>query len=143
MRRFLCVLALLLLGAFAIVAADSTKAPTVKEVVKQSEQKIKTRYSISGDVVNQAQNAKGYHRVTGTATLANGVDTVVLNASVSNGRQDVSFLADSTYFGTAWPLSISHRSKRYSVLPLSGTRFVVVSSDSTDTATVRFQVEGE
>lgn len=119
----------------------------VKPIVTQSDiarvkGQIKTNYDINGRPVNQAQNAKGFHRVIGSTKLSGGVDTVTLNTSMSDGRQDVSFISSGTYHGLAWSLSASNDST-YKVIPLSGTKFIIKSSGGTDTATVKYIVSGE
>ncbi len=104
---------------------------------------IKTRYNINGRAVNQKQITAGRHIVVGLCTLSSGVDTVTLNTSAADGKQNVSFIDSSTYSGRAWSSDITLRSNVYSILPLSATKFVVVSSQTDDSAIVRFNVEGE
>jgi len=118
----------------------STITPTVSE--QEILGKVRTVYDVEGRPINQSQEAKGYHRVAGKATLKNGVDTVTINTSTADGRQDMSFLGDSTYSGMAWSLDAGN-GNRYWIVPIGGNKFVVMSSDTTDNATVRFQVEGE
>lgn len=107
------------------------------------EGKVKTRYDINGNPINQGLNAKGLHRVVGSTKLVSGLSLITLNTSTANGQQDVSFTDSTTYGGKAWSAALANRAKRYSILPVSGKQFYVVSSDNTDTVTVRFEVEGE
>lgn len=103
---------------------------------------IKTTYDINGRPINSREQNKGWHRVLGIATLASGVDTITLNKSIADGKQDLSFLADSTYGGRAWSLRQSN-TNTYRIIPISPIQFIVKSSDGADTAVVRFLVEGE
>jgi hypothetical protein len=130
----------LLLSAILFIGA--TDSSIVTRQVDRLDKRIKTTYSILGRVVNQAQNAKGLHRVSGNTKLVAGVDTITLNVSTALGRQDVSYLSSSSYRGWAWSLDPANDST-YKVVPLSGTQFLIKSSGGTDTATVQFVVEGE
>jgi len=139
----MAIFASLIIGVPLLLAVDSlkTEEPVVPQKVEQIEGRVKTVYGIDGRPVNQSQNAKGYHRVQGNAKLQNGVDTIDLNTSTGDGGQDVTFIGDSTYFGMARAVLVNGHT--YTIVPISGKRFVVVSSDTTDTATVRFRLEGE
>ena len=147
------LITLMLIGMATFAFAEAPKEDVQEEVKKDTAQvsratkllkrQIKTRYDITGRVVNQRQDSKGYHRIVDSASLSNGVDTITLNTSITNGQQDVSFLDATTFFGTAWASSLTSRGNTYTIIPLSATQFIVVSSDTTDSATVRFQVEGE
>lgn len=106
------------------------------------ERKLTTAYDIDGRPFNQSQKNPGLHTIFGTAKLSSGVDTVTLNTSVSEGRQNISFLGDSTYSGTVLPVT-SADTDRYWIVPLSGNQFIIKSSDAADTSTVRFKVEGQ
>jgi hypothetical protein len=121
-------------------------APIVLSVDNQDlraiEGRLKTLYGIDGRPISQGQDAKGYHRVQGTAKLTAGVDTIDLNTSTADGRENVGFVGQSNYHGSAWSLS-SANTASYRLIPISGSRFVITSSSATDTATVQFQVEGE
>ncbi len=155
-------LGLLLMGFFLIYAgtlivlgqekkkSDTTKVevtdkikPEIARATQLVKRQIKTRYDINGRAVNQSQDAKGHHRVVGSCTLSSGVDTVSLNTSTADGKNDISFISSSTFSGRVWSANLANRSKTYSIMPLSGTKFVVVSSDTSDTAAVQFVVEGE
>ena len=114
----------------------------IEKSVKKAKQQIKTVYGINGRVVNQALDAKGWHRVSGQVTLSSGVDTVTLNTSLMDGKQDISFIGDSTFGGRAWSLNQGN-TNTYRIIPIGGNRFIVKSSDGADTATLRFIVEGE
>ena len=106
---------------------------------------VKTRYDISGRPVNQALYAKGYHQVVGNARLVSGLDTLELNTSTTNGRQDISYSSDSTYHGIVWS-SHAGDTGLYMVEPISGTSFIIkVAKKSvwSDTAYVRFTLQGE
>ncbi len=124
---------ILCVSCFLLLAA--TEAKRVKG-------QVKTIYDITGRVVNQSEDAKGFHRVFGFTKLVAGLDTVNLNTTIVNGLQDVSFISVSTYWGRAWSLDPANDST-YKVIPLSGSRFIVKSSGETDTATINFVVEGE
>jgi hypothetical protein len=115
---------------------DSTDTP------KEVEGRIKTVYGMDGRPINQSQYAKGYHRVFGETKLVNGIDTLTINSSTEDGLQDVTFIGQSTYHGRVWSLSESN-TKSYRIIPIDGKRFIIKSSDTTDTATINFQVEGE
>lgn len=117
---------------------DTTKAVQSKSV----ERKIKTIYDMNGRPVNQGQDRKGWHQVTGSTNLSSGKATMTVNTSTSLGRQDVSFLSPLTYRGFAWSLDTTN-TNRYWVVPLTGKTFMVKSSDGSDTATVQWKVEGE
>lgn len=117
---------------------DTTKVDQ-SEVV---EKKIRTIYGGDGRPVNQGQDRKGWHQVTGSIILLRGNAVYTMNTSTALGRQDVSFLSESTYWGVAWSLDTTN-TNRYWVVPLTGTTFMVKSSDGADTATVQWKVEGE
>lgn len=106
------------------------------------ERKLTTAYDIDGRPFNQSQDNPGLHTIFGTAKLSSGVDTVTLNTSVSDGRQNISFLGDSTYSGVVIPITAAD-TDRYWIVPLSGNQFIIKSSDAADTSTVRFKVEGQ
>ena len=113
----------------------------IQDEIRKLQGEILTTYSPDGEPVFQAQDAKGWHRQFGTTKLVDGLATIDLNSSPSEGKQDVSYVADSTYRGAAWSLD-SANTKTYWVIPLSGKQVLVKSSDNTDTATVRFFIEG-
>lgn len=130
-KELLGVLAfLLMLGVMAIAQTTIT------------EKKVKTAYDINGRAIYASDQNKGWHRVQGSATLSSGKATITLNTSLENGKQDISFNADSTYFGTAWALDTTSINK-YRVNPLSGTQFMIISDSSNDSSTVQFVVEGQ
>lgn len=109
---------------------------------KLVEKKIKTTYDEYGRPVNQGQDRKGQHRVTGSTNLSSGKATISVNTSTAEGKQDVSFLSSATYRGVAWSLDTTN-TNRYWVVPLTGKTFMVKSSDTTDTVTVHWKLEGE
>lgn len=121
------------------VDSSSNRIAREVEIVKGQ---VKTRYGPDGRPVNQSEYAKGKHTVVGSCTLVNGVDTISLNTSTQNGQQDVSFIDNSTYFGQAWIVG-GNGGKTYEIRAIAGNKFVIASSDTTDTSTVNFQVEGE
>ena len=127
----------------AIVAPIALTINGVEEEPKEEvEGRIKTVYGIDGRPINQSQYAKGYHRVFGECKLVNGIDTISINSSTEDGLQDVTFIGKGTYHGKVWSLN-SDNTKSYRIIPLDGQRFIVRSSDTTDTNTINFQVEGE
>ncbi len=123
-------------------SAKVEKAEVKKADLLTVKRQVKTRYDIFGRVVNQVQNAKGLHSITGSCKLVAGIDTISLNTSTANNKQDISFLNQTSYSGRSWSLSASN-TNRYWIVPLSSTKFIVKSSDGADTATVRFEVRGE
>jgi hypothetical protein len=106
------------------------------------EGKVKTVYDLNGRPVNQSQDAKGLHRVSGSIKLTSGVATVLLNTNINDGRQDISFISANTYRGNVWVADTSN-ANTYKIYPQSGTKFLILSSDATDTNTVNYWVEGE
>ncbi len=133
----------LFLGFFLTMFVIAQNIPDPRAIALEMKREILTVYNSTGRVVNQYEDAKGFHRISGLAKLVAGVDTINLNTNVTNGLQDLSFRADSTYNGLAWSSVIGNRAKTYSILPVNGTQFIVISSDATDTATIRWQVAGE
>jgi hypothetical protein len=107
-----------------------------------TEGKVKTVYDITGRPVNQGQDSKGIHRITGQVELVLGVAVVNLNTNISNGRQDVSFISENTYSGRVW-VSDTSNTNTYAIYPQSGTQFIILSSSATDTNTVNYWIEGE
>lgn len=145
MKIFVCVW---LAFMVTVSAQDTTKQideSTIRKLIgaeiKKIQGKIVTTYNTDGKPIHQSQYAKGWHRQFGAATLENGRAIVNLNSSPSEGRQDVSYVADSTYRGVAWSLDTTN-ANTYWIIPLSGTQVLVKSSDGADTATVRFLLEG-
>lgn len=147
MNRLVEIAIIVILLCLMVLLALCTKTfgeeKPVDEQVKKAKNEILTTYTKDGRPANQGQHQKGRHYVAGSSVLSSGVDTVALNTSITEGRQDVSFKDSSSYGGRVTPISLVHRSKNYWVKPLSGKRFVVVSSDEADTATVNWIVEGE
>jgi len=136
MMRLLVAYVLMLMVLVAIIARASDEA------TKEAEQKIKTIYGIDGRPYSQSEYAKGLHQVWGTAKMINGVDTIEINTSTQDGTQDVSFGDATAYFGTARAFVDNGHS--YKIVPISGNKFVIISSDTTgsDTSSVRFKLEG-
>jgi hypothetical protein len=109
----------------------------------QAEKKVKTTYGADGRPINQSQYAKGWHRVFGEMKFSgNGVDTVELNTSINNGKQDVSFVSEKTFTGRAWSLD-GDNGNSYRVRPIGGNKVEIISSDSTDTNSIQYILEGE
>lgn len=125
---------------------DSVKStlPVPKETSSaEVERKIKTVYGIDGRPINQSSQSKGFHRVGGSIKLnGTGVDTVSLNTNIQSGRQDVTFIDQTTYSGRAWSL-VAGNGNTYRIIPIGGNKFEIRSSSSTDTSTINFTVEGE
>ena len=139
---FIMIFFVVLIAApITLCVTDSTKKDVTVESAEDIEGRVKTVYGTDGRPVNQSQYAKGKHTVSGIATMVNGVDTITVNTSTAKGGQDVSFIDNLTYDGTA--RAVVANGHTYTVIPISGKKFVVVSSDSLDTASVRFTVEGE
>ena len=126
----------------SLILAAITTALVWAQAPNITEKKIKTVYDINGRPVQQSESNKGWHRVSGSATLSSGKATISLNTSTANGKQDISFLADTTYFGSAWSTDTTSV-YRYRINPLSGTQFMIISDSSNDTSTVQFLVEGQ
>ena len=153
MRIIVYTLAFLFcVGVFInVVVADKPVVPSDTTYVKKEvtrgrkllDNHLRTSYGTDGLPVNRGAVAKGFHRVVGETKLVNGVDTVSLNTSIQNGKQDISFTDVASYSGRAWSMDLANRSKVYSILPLTGSKFVVVSSSATDTVTVKYVLEGE
>lgn len=142
------------LVAVSIAVADKPVPPPIaidsayvkKEVDRgrdRLDKQLRTTYTRDGLPINRGAVAKGFHRVAGETTLVAGVDTVSLNTSIQGGKQDISFTDATSYSGRAWSMDLANRAKVYSVLPISGSKFVVVSSSGTDTVTVKYVLEGE
>ena len=113
----------------------------IQDEIKKLQGEILTTYSTGGEPIYQSQDSKGWHRQLGAVKLEDGLATINLNTSPSEGKQDVSYMADSTYRGVAWSLD-SANTKTYWIIPLSATEALIKSSDNTDTATVKFLLEG-
>jgi len=106
------------------------------------ERGLTTAYDETGRPLFQSQDNRGWHRVIGTATMVSGRDTVALNTSFADGRQDISYHSGSSYGGFAWSTSESNTAT-YRVIPLSGKSVLILSSSGSDTATVKFLIEGQ
>ena len=106
------------------------------------EGRVKTVYGTDGRPVNQSQDAKGFHPVTGNVKLASGRAILSFNSSTENGKQDVSFKGATTYSGRVFTTDTTN-SYTYYFYPLSGKQAMIKSSSGTDTTTVHFIVEGE
>lgn len=144
------VLVIILLASFAIAAdvPDTAKVISrvdierlIQERIDQLRLEILTTYDTTGGVFAQSQNSKGWHRTFGTVTLVDGEAVVTLNVSPQSGKQVIEFMGDSTYRGHAWSLDTSN-GQTYRVYPQAGGQCLIKSSDTTDTATVNFLLEG-
>lgn len=111
-----------------------------EESARRVEQKIRTIYGTDGHPYSQSERNKGLHQVWGTGKMSNGIDTIEINTSPRDGRQDVSFEGEAAYFGTVRAFIVNGNT--YTVIPIDGEKFVIQSSDTTDTASVRFKLEG-
>ena len=130
----------ILLEVFALFLSFVVKAQTPSQVVKGE---IKTVYDVTtGRPVNQSQDAKGYHWGIGTVKLVTGRASVSINTSTADEAQDMSFISASTYRGSVWSSDTSN-AFTYTVRPIDGQQFLIVSSSGTDTSTVNYFVEGE
>lgn len=112
------------------------------EIKDDVEQRVKTVYNSTGRPANQSQDAKGLHYVADNVQLSSGSVIVTLNSSTADGRQDISFISAFTYGGIAWNPDTSI-DFTYRVIPLTGLRFKIQSSDNGDTSWVYYRVEGE
>ena len=146
------LIATIALWAFAIMAQTNNQPAvsrvefdSLKSQVSQIKQRLNSRYAISGAVFEEGSTQDaGFrgHDVQGECKLVAGVDTVIVNTNTSPGFANMEYKSKDTYSGYAFPL-ISGSGNTYQVIPISGSKFIVESSDNTDTATVRFLVEGE
>ena len=139
----LLVFALVLHVIFA--AADSTmvKRPVEPQVdMRKISGEIKTVFGSDGRPVNQSQTNKGFHRVSGKTQMVNGRARVTLNTSTVTGKQDVSFNSSKTYKGIITIIDTINN-KTYRVIPQDGKTAIIISSDSTDTASIIYTLEGE
>ena len=132
-----------------IVAEEIKKDSVETEVRKMSASnekrilgKVKTIYTTKGRPTQQARASKGWHQVADSVRLVAGRAMVSLNTSTAKGRQDVSFISQVTYRGMAFNLD-TLSTATYKLTPLSGTKFLIKSSSTTDISLVYFLVEGE
>lgn len=113
--------------------------------VSQLQQRLNSKYATDGSVFNEGSTQDaGFsgHGIQGICKLVNGVDTITLNTNTTSGLANIEYKSDSTYSGVAFPL-VSGTGNTYQIIPIAGNKFIIESSDNTDTATVRFSVEGE
>lgn len=104
---------------------------------------VKTSYrSSTGLVANQGQYRQGFHVSLDTVTLVSGEATIDLNTQVSPGKRDVSFVDVRSYGGVVHSLDTAS-DNTYRIVSLSGGKFRIVSSDSTDIGTVKFMMLGD
>lgn len=148
---FIALLIFAMAGLSDTIAVRPQESPLVprdflpqsaKRLTKDLEWRLKTTYTPDGRPVNQGIDAKGLHYVAGNVKLVSGRAIVELNTSTSEGRQDVSFIGATTYSGVAWSTDTSNANS-YSVMPMSGIKFLVRSSSGTDTMTVYYRITGE
>lgn len=122
---------------------DSTKLkPPQIEDKRKIIGEIKTVFDANGRPINQSQRAKGFHRVAGSVKLIGGRATITLNTRTAEGRQDVSFISGKTFKGVV-TITDTTNNKTYRVWPHDGKTAFIMSSDTTDTATVGYTLEGE
>lgn len=108
-------------------------------------ERYNTWYTPSGEIYREGEDIVepySFRRVAGLCKLVAGVDTITLNTTPSGGAAVVGFLAANSYFGYANPVNAGGTAS-YRVVPLSANKFCIESSDNTDTATVRFIIQGE
>lgn len=104
---------------------------------------MRTSYqTTTGLIDNQGTYRQGAHSSNDTVTLVAGEATIDISTAVTPGRMDQSFLSAQSYGGYAYTLDTTNAAT-YRLVPISGRRFTIISSDSTDTATVHFKVEGD
>ena len=106
-----------------------------------TEAKVKTVYEASGRPVDQSQTSKGFHTLRMSLKLSGGRGQILLNTSTANGKQDVSFKDRYSFKGQV-AISDTSNTKTYKVVPISGAKIYVLSSDITDTSTVTVWLEG-
>lgn len=125
-----------------VIALCVSVIPEDRSIVNEAVGTVRTRYGADGRPANQVQQNKGLHQVVGLAALASGRVTITLNTSTVDGRQDVSFMSDSTYRGIAWSMDTSN-TNTYKVYALTGSTILIKSSDGADTSTILYRLEGE
>ncbi len=109
---------------------------------EDTEGRVKTQYGIDGTPINRGEGAKGFHRVTGKVKLASGQAVITISTTIVLGKQDLSFANDSSYSINVWVADTSNTDS-YTGYPMSGTQFLIKSSNGSDTATVHYRAEGE
>jgi hypothetical protein len=86
-----------------------------------------TAYDFNGQVFNQSQDSKGWHRAIGNVKLDNGRAVVAITAHGSGIHNDVSFASNATYQGQAWSLDTTNANV-YQIYPLSNDSAIMVSN---------------
>ena len=137
-KRIILILAFLFLLLFISMIISTQNADGQNE----TEQRVKAVYGIDGRPINQTGETKGFHRVSASVKLVDGLATITLNTSTTDGQQNVSFISEDTYRGQVW-VSDTSNTNTYGVYPQSGTQFIILSSSATDTVIVNYWVEGE
>ena len=146
--KVLFFMLLLAVSALADEGIDTRLEEAEMKLVKlqkqldRSQSQAKTRYdATTGRPVGQKVDAKGWHPAEGSVDLSGGSAVVTINTSIENDAQDMSFTGDSTYSGVAWGLD-SSSTTNYFVVPLNGHQFYIRSSDTNDSSTIRYRLEG-
>ena len=111
--------------------------------IKRLKGQVQTIYEIgSGRPAQQGIFQKGLHSAQDQITLVAGRAIVEVNTSIQEGKQDLSFVDKDSYRGWAWTTD-STDTNRYTVIPLSGTKFLIRSSDPADASTINYMVTGD
>lgn len=145
MTKYLTVLFCVIVSvSSAAEKADSTKTEVKTTDIDEKRiiGKIKTIYTAKGRPTQQKRASKGWHQVADAVKLVAGRATVTVNTSTAEGRQDVSFIDKTSYRGLAFSLDTVN-TFTYRLVPISGIKFMIISSSPSDTVTVNYLVEGE
>ncbi len=147
MKRILLLFALLLAVSAVAVEDKEGKARKeevrkVREETRQLKGQMQTIYdAVTGNPKYQAQSTRAHHKADGSAKMVRGRSVVVLNTSIGQARQDMSFSNEDSYRATVWTNDTTN-TFTYVTVNLSGKKFIVKSSDADDTSTVFYRVEG-
>lgn len=128
--------------AFSQQDDDSNKIVIEQFELPNTEGRVKTQYDINGRPINQSEEAKGLHYITGSVTLSGGRATINFNTSTADGKQDVSFIGVGTYRGIVWSTDTSNINV-YKIVPLSGIQCLIMSDSISDVSTVNYRLVGE
>jgi len=88
---------------------------------------------------------RAFHTVSDTVRLSSGSAVVTISSSPGfGGSADVSFRSGSSYSGVAFVTDTSLASQaQYSVVPIDGSTFKLVSTLAGDSALIRYILRGE
>lgn len=151
MKPFIFLVIMMVAFGFAAISVSQENDKTVTyqqyldllKRIERLEGRSFTRHGTDGRPVNQGQDQKGYHKSVGEVTLSSGRAVVSLNNLPGEGKQSVSFISSETYHGKAWSLDTTN-GKRYAVYPISDKQVMIKClTDTLDSSTVKYQVEGE